>query len=246
MAKIEQIKLKDVIYTLGANAEDISGTVPINKGGTGETSANSAINTLLSAMNTSAATGQITDDMRIATTKADGSDDTTWYGRKVSYLWNYIKSKADNAYSSVSHTHKAGDITSGTLPVNRGGTGRTTFAKNAVLVGNDNSDINAVTNLSVSQGGTGVSSFTDNSAIISGSTTTGAFTTRAITNNTSTAGAISASTNLVTMNTLKNALNRTTSVAAADTNYTTVMARGISLSNTISTPKNGAILGVYL
>ena len=53
----------------------------------------------------------------------------------------------------------------------------------------------------VSIGGTGATSFTANCAIISGSTTTSALTTRAITNNTS-ATAVTASTNLITANTL--------------------------------------------
>lgn len=57
------------------------------------------------------------------------------------------------------------------------------------------------TTIDVSHGGTGATSFTANCAILSGSTTTGAFTTRAITNNTS-ATAVTASTNLITANTL--------------------------------------------
>ena len=41
-------------------------------------------------------------------------------------------------------------------------------------------------------------------------------------------------------------LNRTTNVNAADTNYTTYMARGIALSDTEQTPTvNGAICLVY-
>lgn len=100
--------------------------------------------------------------------------------------------------------------------------------------------------LGVGKGGTGKTSFTANQAIISGSTTTGAFTSRAITNNTATSTAITGSTNLVTMNTLRYAINRTTSVAAADTNYTTYMARGESLVTTDTTPtNNGEIAWVY-
>ncbi len=50
---------------------------------------------------------------------------------------------------------------------------------------------------------------------------------RSITNNTTTSTSITANTNLITANTLRYHTNRTTSVAAADTNYSTVMARGI-------------------
>ena len=55
--------------------------------------------------------------------------------------------------------------------------------------------------LGVANGGTGAASFTANSVIMSGSSTTGAFTTRAVTNNTS-ASAVTANTNLITANTL--------------------------------------------
>ena len=55
--------------------------------------------------------------------------------------------------------------------------------------------------LPVVNGGTGTTSFTANSVIMSGNSTTAALTTRAITNNTS-AIAVTASTNLITANTL--------------------------------------------
>lgn len=125
------------------------------------------------------------------------------------------------SWKSVSlegHDHAAEDITSGTLPVNRGGTG--------------------------------AASFTANRAIISGSTTTGAFTTRAITNNTAATSAITGSTNLLTMNTLRYALNRTTGPGTADTNYGTSMMRPIKASTTdltagSSSLTSGAIYLVY-
>ena len=96
----------------------------------------------------------------------------------------------------------------GTLPVANGGSGATTLASGAALIGNGTSAIQA----------------------------------RAITNNTATSGGIAGSANLLTMNTLKNALNRATSVAAADTAYTTYMARGIGASTATPTSLvNGCI-----
>ena len=83
------------------------------------------------------------------------------------------------------------------------------------------------TTLPVNRGGTGAATFTSGAALIGSGTS--AVTTRSIRNNTATSSAITADTNLITSNTLRYAINRTTSVAAADTNYTTVMARGISL-----------------
>lgn len=105
---------------------------------------------------------------------------------------------------------------------------------------------NVTGTVGVIHGGTGKTTWTANYAVITGSSATGAFQQRAITNNTATSTAITASTNLVTMNTLRYAINRTTSVAAADTNYTTYMARGESLVTTDTTPtNNGEIAWVY-
>lgn len=50
-----------------------------------------------------------------------------------------------NAKANVSHVHSAADITSGTLPVGRGGTGATTFTSGNVLIG---AGTGAVTTLS--------------------------------------------------------------------------------------------------
>ena len=98
--------------------------------------------------------------------------------------------------------------------------------------------------MSVSKGGTGTTAFTSGTAIIGNGTD--AFTTRSITNNTGTSDSISGSTNLITLNTLRYAINRTTSVAAADTNYSTYMARGMSLNSSEETPTaNGTIAWTY-
>lgn len=56
--------------------------------------------------------------------------------------------------------------------------------------------------LGVARGGTGAESFTANSLIMSGSTTTAALTTRAITNNTSNTAITNSNTNIPTMNTI--------------------------------------------
>lgn len=98
--------------------------------------------------------------------------------------------------------------------------------------------------LAVSKGGTGAKTFTSGEALIGSGTK--AVTTRTIRNNTATSGNIAADTALITSNTLKNAINRTTSVGAADTNYTTYMARGIALVSSETTPSvNGAIAFIY-
>lgn len=75
---------------------------------------------------------------------------------------------------------------------------------------------------------------------------TGSVSGRAITNLTSTTQTLTANTNLITANTLRYMLNRTGSVAAANTSYTTLMARGSSLHSTETSPSvNGAIAWQY-
>lgn len=98
--------------------------------------------------------------------------------------------------------------------------------------------------LTVAKGGTGATTFTSGAALIGAGT--GAVTTRTIRNNTATSGAVTADTALITSNTLRYAINRTTSVAAADANYTTYMARGTSLNSAETTPTvNGTIAWTY-
>lgn len=73
---------------------------------------------------------------------------------------------------------------------------------------------------------------------------------RDVTNNTSITSPITGSTNLVTMNTLRYALNRTTGVGSADTGYSTPMMRAIyagtsDLTAGSSTLTSGRIYLVY-
>lgn len=172
------------------------------------------------------------------------------------------------------HQHDAEDITSGTLPIARGGTGGATAAEarealgvaygtaaGTVCQGNDSrlnnartptahnhaaGDINSGT-LPVARGGTGVGTMTAGAALIGNGTGTPTF--RAITNLT-TKGALSAGTNLITANSAiyhsQARLNRTTNVNAADTGYTTYMARAIALVTAVPTSMvNGAVAFVY-
>lgn len=105
---------------------------------------------------------------------------------------------------------------------------------------------NVTGTVGVIHGGTGKTTWTANYAVITGSSATGAFQQRAITNNTANTTALTRSTNLVTMNTLSYGLNRTTALQSADTNYTTYMARGEALFTTETTPtNNGQIAWVY-
>ena len=111
-----------------------------------------------------------------------------------------------------SHKHSAEDISSGTLSVGRGGTGKATLPSGEVLIGNGTDPVSG----------------------------------RPITNLTSTSQSLNPDTNLITANTLRYVINRAESVAAANTSYTTLMARGSSLHNTEASPSvNGAIAWQY-
>ena len=103
-------------------ASNISGVLKIENGGTGANTDTIAADNILSGLRSNQDTGAITDNMCVATTKANGDTDRMWYQRPVSYFWDYIRSKATAVYAAISHTHSAGDITSGTLAVARGGT----------------------------------------------------------------------------------------------------------------------------
>lgn len=98
----------------------------------------------------------------------------------------------------------------------------------------------------VARGGTGAASLTSGAALIGAGT--GAVTTRAIKDNTSASAALTASSALVTMNTLRYALNRTTGPGAADTNYTTAMMRAIQASTTDLTAGSSSLTSgvIYL
>lgn len=160
--------------------------------------------------------GQIAQDYRNGGLFVRGKNNGTWQSWQKVYDSAHKPTAADIGAAASSHTHAAGDITSGTLGVARGGTG--------------------------------AASFTANCAIVSGSSTTAALTTRAITNSTAATTAITGSTNLVTMNTLRYALNRTTGPGTADTNYTTAMMRPIYAGTTDMTAGTTALTSgtIYL
>lgn len=96
--------------------------------------------------------------------------------------------------------------------------------------------------LSVEHGGTGATSFTSGYALIGGGT--GAITTKAISSSPS-----SGSTNLITSGAVYSAVNRADAITAANTSYTTAMARAIyATTNDIGVNgslTNGTICLVY-
>lgn len=68
---------------------------------------------------------------------------------------NISLTASDVGAASSSHNHSASNITSGTLPVSRGGTGVTTLTSGNILLGNGTSAIISTATLPISKGGTG-------------------------------------------------------------------------------------------
>ena len=113
-----------------------TGALPVANGGTGETTAQDAANKLINALGLGVNDSPTDDDYMIAQYVAGGETNKTYYRRKMSALWNYIKSKF---------------MPSGYVPIANGGTGATTAAgaRNALGLGNTTGA------LPIANGGTG-------------------------------------------------------------------------------------------
>jgi len=124
----------------------VTGTLPVANGGTGETTKGAALDALILAREDENTDTAPTDNAYYVSGGASGSK--TFYIRKHLYLYNYIKGKLDSVYAALSHNHAATDITSGSLPVTRGGTGGTAFSTGYAIIGNNQSPFTtrAITN----------------------------------------------------------------------------------------------------
>lgn len=105
-----------------------SGTLSVARGGTGTTTGRDAANYFINSLEEGESVP--TDADKILTQYVGGgTTNTTYVRRPLSTLWSYIKPKCDavyqpkGSYAPSSHSHSASNITSGTLPVSRGGTG---------------------------------------------------------------------------------------------------------------------------
>lgn len=104
---------------------DFNNVTPVEQGGTGENNAKDAANKFINNLPVSGNTPTDEDCFISQYENGNALDPVKneYYRRPLKALWNYIKSKADAIYSAIGHKHAAGDITSGTLPIGRGGTG---------------------------------------------------------------------------------------------------------------------------
>lgn len=92
------------------NVADVSGTLPVNKGGTGATTAKGAEYNLLNGMSLSEY--ELTDEDQVVFkySAPDTSKGVVLYKTALRF-WNYIKSKADAVYAKLTHTHTKSQIT---------------------------------------------------------------------------------------------------------------------------------------
>ena len=131
---------------------------------------------------------QIYQDYRTGQIALRGKNNGTWQS------WRKVLDSSNYTDYTVTKTG-TGAIGSWGISITGSSASCTGNAATATTAGNVTGTV------TVGHGGTGATSFTANSVIMSGSSTTAALTTRSITNNTS-ASAITASTNIITANTL--------------------------------------------
>lgn len=79
-------------------------TVPATKGGTGKTTLVDSANALINALTTGSSV-PTDNDYFVSQYASGGTTITTFHRRPVSALWNYIKSKADSVYATLTHSH---------------------------------------------------------------------------------------------------------------------------------------------
>lgn len=89
--------------TSGTLSSDRLPTVPASKGGTGQTTLTNSANALINSLG-EGDSNPTDDSCLIAQGVGDYSD--KYYRKPISYIWNYIKGKADSVYAAKSHgTH---------------------------------------------------------------------------------------------------------------------------------------------
>ena len=93
-----------------------SGTLPVGRGGTGQTTATNAANTFLNALATGSST-PVDADYYISQYVGGGTTTTTYHRRPMSALWSYVKGKitADTALNVASATKATQDGNGNTI-----------------------------------------------------------------------------------------------------------------------------------
>ena len=120
--------------TSSGTAKTISDTLPISKGGTGQTTGENAANALINSLSTGESTP--TDaDYYISQYVGGGTKTTTYHRRPMSALWNYIKSKlatvaTSGSYNDLKNKPTIPSVGNGTVTIKQAGTNKGTFTMN--------------------------------------------------------------------------------------------------------------------
>ena len=116
----------------------VKGTLPVSHGGTGQTTAYNAFNSLANSTSENADT--VADANTIISKVGN-----TWVQKTFGKLWTYIQTKISSVLGLTSSQYGGNAATattlSSTLAVNKGGTGKTSNTANSVLLGNGTSAI---------------------------------------------------------------------------------------------------------
>lgn len=196
------------------------------------------------------------------------SSGAVWTINASAVSYSMLDSTVTSAFALTSHTHSASDITSGTLPVARGGTNLTTAPSNGqILIGNGTgyalNTITAGANVTITNtaGGISISAATTGGStlangdygdiIVSSSGTVMLLDTNINLTGTPTAASAAAYTNTTQIATTANVYNTVTTVpenAQTGTTYTLVLADAgklVSLNNasaiTLTIPTNASV-----
>lgn len=118
--------------TSSGTAKTISDTLPISKGGTGQTTAINAANTLINSLEVGDTAP--TDDTNIVV-QGVGNYSNKFYRKPVSLLWNYIKSKlatvaTSGNYNDLSNKPTIPSVGNGTVTIKQNGTTKGSFTMN--------------------------------------------------------------------------------------------------------------------
>lgn len=120
--------------TSSGTAKTISDTLPISKGGTGQTTGINAANALINSLSTNNSTP--TDaDYYISQYVGGGTTTTTYHRRPISALWNYIKSKlsavaTSGSYNDLINKPTIPTVGNGTITIIQNGATKGTFTTN--------------------------------------------------------------------------------------------------------------------
>lgn len=98
-----------------------SGTLPVSRGGTGQTTGANAANALINALGTATSTPG-DDDYFVSQYAGGGTTTTTYHRRPISALWEYIKTKISSVFGLTASSYSGNSSTATKLTSSAGST----------------------------------------------------------------------------------------------------------------------------